>query len=112
MPHRLRIEEPPEPPPPPRPDDQSILTLATIQSIFNAAWKLLPLLWFAFQFYANQTAIAEKVEGNKKIIEKLQAEIEKMNRQVGINTGTIEAVKQIQDNDRQFFMQTQSSGRH
>lgn len=103
MPHRLRVEDPPDPPPPPR--DQ-LVTLGTVKSLFAASWKVLPVLWFAFQFYANQTAISKETDSNRKSIDKMQIEQNKLSREVTRTAATVEAMKQIQDNDRLFFLQT------
>lgn len=103
MPHRLRIEDPPEQPPPPK---EPLITLGTVKSVFDASWKILPVLWFAFQFYANQTAIGEKTDSNRKSIEKLQIEQDRLSREVSTASATVQGMKQIQDNDRQFFLQT------
>jgi fructoselysine-6-P-deglycase FrlB-like protein len=108
MPHRLRIEDPPDPPPPPK----GIVTIGTVKSLFEASWKVLPVLWFAFQFYANQNTIAEKTDSNRKAIEKLQTDSNKLSREVTKTAATVEAMKQIQDNDRLFFLQTTPPPRH
>jgi hypothetical protein len=77
-----------------------------VKSLFNASWKLLPVLWFAFQFYANQTTISKETDSNRKAIEKLQTDHNKLSREVTKASATLEAMKQIQDNDRLFFLQT------
>jgi hypothetical protein len=105
MPQRtLRIEAPPPPPPPEK--EPPLLTLSTAKSIFDASWKLLPVLWFCFQFYANQASIADRAESNRKGIEKLETAMNKMSRELTKTSATVEAMKQIQDNDRQYFLQT------
>lgn len=101
----MRVEEPQEPPPPP-PPRESLLTVGTVKTIFDASWKLLPLLWFAFQFYSNQATVAEKVDSNRKVIEKLQTDYNELNRKVTTTAVMVEGMKQIQDNDRQFFLET------
>jgi hypothetical protein len=84
----------------------SLITLGTLKSVFDASWKVLPLLWFAFQFYSNQATLAKTVASNREIIGKMETELNRLDREVTKNSAAVEGLKQIQDNDRQFFLET------
>jgi hypothetical protein len=102
MPHRMqRLEEEPEPA-----AKETRVSLGTLKWVFDASWKVLPALWFAFQFYANQTALSKDMDSNRKTIEKLQTDVNELSRKETEAAVSIKALRDIQDNDRQFFLET------
>lgn len=91
-------------------DDQAV-SLGVIKTAFDIGWKLLPVLWVIFQFYANQSTISDKTESNKKNVERLETVINNLERKVVEVQATANSLKDQMANDRQFYLATQPSGR-
>jgi hypothetical protein len=87
------------------------ISLGVIKTAFDLGWKLLPVLWVIFQFYANQNTISEKSESNKKNIERLETSLNKLDRKVVEVQATANSLKEQMANDRQFYLATQVPGR-
>jgi hypothetical protein len=90
---------------------EPVISLGVIKAAFDLGWKVLPVLWVIFQFYANQASISEKAESNKKNIEKLETALNALDRKVGDAQATANSLKEQMANDRQFYLATQSPGR-
>ena len=84
----------------------SSVSFGILKTIFDLSWKVIPVLWVAFQFYSNQDQLVKNFAKAEAKLTTLENRCNQLDRDLGDEKASRSALKQQVEDDREFYLRT------